>query len=411
MEKKQPYMLGLPRGKPTTPPEIVDYIIATGVRLNASDIHIGINQSASIKEPYLLRYRIHGKLQPVKAEFLSGNFKEIISRIKVIADMNTTDPGLPQDGQFQATTTEGGVVLRISTVPCADLEEVVIRIQKGVEKILPLDQLTMSMAMLKKIQALVRQKSGLIVLNGPAGSGKTTTIYSILSSIASAEKKVITAENPVESRIPYVSHIQITPKASFAALARSFMRQDCEVIFIGEIRDAESAEIAIQLAQTGHLVLTTLHTRDSFGVIQRLENFDIHTSYIASTLIASLAQRLVPKLCPSCRVPAPFDEAMIKRFTRILPKNDNSPLFKAGSGCPMCVGGYSGRVPVYELLTVDSEISELIAGKRPRQEILQNVRTKGMLLLPEEMMIRFYAGLTDYESIHSYIFGTEVLGI
>ena len=265
----------------------------------------------------------------------------------------------------------------------------------------------MTEAMRDRLKKVTQQKSGLIVLNGPAGSGKTTTIYSIINSLASPEKKIITAEDPVETRLPYVNHTQVTNKSSFASLSRAFMRQDADVIFLGEIRDEESALTALQLAQTGHLVLTTLHSRDAVGVVSRLEALDVHPNNIATTLICSLGQRLIPSLCPSCKESVHLDESVLQHINSILEIPPDTQFYGAGEGCDNCIGGYAGRIPLFELFVVDAEISDAINQRQSKLQLNALAKSKGMATLVEEALLRLYYGYTDLASIQSYISSYE----
>ena len=400
------YNLVAPPGRPTSVQQIVDFIILQAIKSKASDLHLGLtNQGTAGGLTYMLRFRVHGKLQVVRTEFIGSNHREIITRLKVLAGLSTTDVAQPLDGQINMNTPEGALVLRLSFIPNPEGEEVVIRVQRA-QRIPAPEHLGMTGEMLKSITGLLGQKSGLIVINGPAGSGKTTTIYSLLQAIASPEKKIITAEDPIELRLPYVSHTAVGRNTSFAQLSKAFMRQDADVIFIGEVRDPESAEAAVQLAQTGHLVFTTLHTRDALGVIPRLEAFGIHPNFIASSLIGSLAQRLVPKLCPKCRVDdTTLDEGTIYYMKEILPMFQGAKIKKAGPGCPDCTGGFLGRLPIYELLTLTPRISDLINRKAAQKELLEVAQESGMLTLAQEALIRVYSGHVEFNSIKGYLHG------
>lgn len=407
MDKNGPYVVEAPRSRPTSAPEIVDYLILLALKMKASDLHLGVNPKGAANEPYLLRFRIHGKLQAIKCEFLNNLYKEVIMRFKVLSSINSTDQSTPQDGQATAVTPEGPIVLRVNTIPSGEYEDICIRIQRT-EKHLSLEQLSMTREMYSKVTQLIRQKSGLIVINGPAGSGKSSTIYSILSTLASSERKIVTAEDPVESRLPFVSHFQVSQRISFANMSRAFMRQDADVIFIGEIRDPESAEATVQLAQTGHLVVTTLHTRDSIGVISRLEAFGIHANFIASTLIGSLAQRLVPLLCKRCKQEDPAAHEKLAGFHHAPSTAAGTKIYKANpEGCEKCTGGTAGRLPIFELFTPDAEIADLVNRKAPRADIEAAARAKGMKSLAEEALIRVYAGYVGLDSIQNYLTATN----
>ncbi len=404
MDRNQAYTLQPVAGRPANAAQATDYLIASALKMQASDLHLGVNHTDVVPEPYLLRIRTHGKLQVVRAPFLAPLYKEVVGRLKVLAGLNTTEIGTPQDGQINVISPEGAIVLRVSIIPGPDGDEIVIRIQRSQNQKRTLATLNMPKELELQLTTLINQKSGLLVLNGPAGSGKTSTIYSILETLASPEKKVLTAEDPIETRLPYVSHTQVSPKTNFSALARAFMRQDSDVIFIGEVRDEESAGAAIQLAQTGHLVLTTLHTRDALGVIPRLEAFDIHSNFIASTLIGSLSQRLIPKLCEKCRVPFMPDPATTAQLISILRPPSKTTLYKPGKGCENCIAGFAGRIAVFELLVIDPEISDLINRRGSRQELFDLARSKGFKTLAENVLLNVYAGHTDINSVKGLAF-------
>jgi type II secretory ATPase GspE/PulE/Tfp pilus assembly ATPase PilB-like protein len=395
-------------GRPTTPAEAFDFIIMFALRSQASDIHISLNQpTRENPDPYLLRLRVYGKLQVVKSPFLNGIYKEMLARMKILASMPTTEVGIALDGQLAVESSEGLIVLRISIIPSQNDEEVVIRILRNNNTDLSIDQLQMTTEMHARLRKVVVQKSGLIVLTGPAGSGKTTTIYSIINSLASPEKKILTAEDPVETRLPFVNHTQVSAKANFAQLSRAFMRQDADVIFIGEVRDEESAHTALQLAQTGHLVITSLHARDALGTISRLEALNVHPTSIATTLIGSLSQRLVASLCQFCRQPDKLAPEAVAKLNRVLPMPANTVIYKMGPGCEKCLKGYAGRLPLFEFLIVDSDLSDAINSRKSKSDLLRLARSKGMRTLAEEALIRVYAGYTDLASVQSYIQGLD----
>ena len=404
-DKNSIYTLAPPRGRPSNATEIVDYIIHSALRFEASDIHLAVNHHNQVPEPYLIRFRINGKLKLVRSDFIGPYYREVVARLKVLAGMSTTEVFVAQDGQLAINTQLGTIVLRISTIPSQDADDVCIRVQrKYKKKTFTLDKLNMTPNMLDTLKRVITQKSGMVILNGPAGSGKTTTIYTVLSTLASPEKKTVTAEDPIEMRLPYVNHTQITPKTDFAALCRAFMRQDADVIFVGEIRDPDSAAAAVQLAQTGHLVVTTLHTRDSVGVISRLEALDVHPNFIATSLLASLGQRLVVKLCPSCRQEFRPSEKILTEMNKILPIPKTVAFSKPGPGCNQCSAGLAGRTPVFELFVIDGEISELINKGSTRLQVLDVARRKGMRTFAEDALQRVYSGQVDFESIQHMIF-------
>jgi type II secretory ATPase GspE/PulE/Tfp pilus assembly ATPase PilB-like protein len=404
MERNQPYILQPVVGRPTNAAQATDFLISAALKMQASDLHMGVNHTNVVPEPYLLRARTFGKLQIINAPFLGAMYKEVVGRLKILAGLNTTEIGTPQDGQINLMAPEGVIVLRISIIPGPDGDEIVIRIQKGQSQKRNISTLGMNPELEAQLNQLIRMKSGMIILNGPGGSGKTSTIYSILETIASPERKVLTAEDPIETRLPFVSHTQVTSKTNFGALAKAFMRQDSDVIFIGEVRDSESAAAAVQLAQTGNLVFTTLHTRDAIGVIPRLEAFDIHTNFIASSLIGSLSQRLIPQLCSGCKIAYMPDPATTAQLIQILRPPPQATLFKVGPGCTKCIGGYAGRRAVFELFVVDPQLSDMINRKCSRQEIFDAARSTGFKTLSEDILHNIYLGQTDLHSVSGLLF-------
>lgn len=401
------YTLQSTNVRPTTAPQIVDYIIESALKLNASDIHLAVNQAPQSQQPYLLRYRIDGKLRHVRSDFLGALYKEAITRIKVLAGMDITDTLTPQDGKITIQTPQGDVNLRVNSVPGDAYEDIVIRVQRPAKQVFHLNNLFIADDLRSQLQDLIQQKSGMIILNGPTGSGKTTTIYSILGTLSGPEKKIITAEDPIEVHLPFISHTQVTPRTSFADLCRAFMRQDADVIFVGEVRDEASADAAVSLAQTGHLLLTTLHTRDSIGVISRLESFGIHPNMIATTLIGSLSQRLVPRLCNDCKVPYAPDQGVIRKISAVAPVPAGVTFYNPGKGCKKCVNGIAGRLPIFELFVVDPELGDMINRSAPKTEILAAARRKGMKTLADDALFRVYAGYASLDSVYSFVIGPQ----
>lgn len=402
-ERISVYELRPSLARPSAAPEMVDFLLNQAIRCKASDVHLGLAMQPGCTMPtLLLRFRVHGKLQVIKSDFMSTHYKEVVSRFKVLGGINTAEVAGPQDGQINLITSDGPMVLRLNIIPTPDGDEVVGRLQRS-QKTTTLSELGMTREMHTGVTQLLQQKSGMIVVNGPAGSGKTTTIQAFLSALAGPERKVVTAEDPIESRLPFVNHTAVTSKTSYASLARAFMRQDADVIFIGEVRDADSAEAAVQLATTGHLVLTTIHTRDALGVIPRLEAFGVSPNFIASTLIGSLAQRLMPRLCTQCRVPSQIDEKTRLLLNQVLPPPANAAFFRAGPGCQNCGAGIAGRLPFYELLSVDSNIADMINRRASRAELLIAAKQKNMFSLGQEALVRVYGGYADVESVRGYL--------
>ncbi|MCB9026270.1 MAG: Flp pilus assembly complex ATPase component TadA [Bdellovibrionaceae bacterium] len=394
-------------------PQIVEQILKLAIQMNASDIHIGKNNSSSTDEPYLLRFRANGVLQKVDSHFLNSIYREVIARIKVLSKMDITITAIPQDGKFNIQANNENIGFRVNISPGINsIEEVCIRLNRSKGREFQLDDMLMTTNMRAQVDQLIHQKSGMFIMNGPAGQGKTTTIYAILRELAGPQKKIITAEDPVEKEIPFVSHNQISSRVSFADFGRSFMRQDAEVIFIGEIRDEDSALSAQQLAQTGHLVLSTIHTRDSIGVVSRLLALGVDANAIATTLIGSLAQRLAPALCQHCKIPIELDKHLHTKLNSILPIQEGVQFCKKGPGCESCnkyinnnliSSGYEGSIPVFELFVIDDEISEMINQQKTHAEILAKAQSKGMLTLSQEALLRVYQGFIDFESVRGLV--------
>lgn len=394
-------------------PHMVDYLFDLAIRAGASDIHMGYNNVPGDKQRYLLRLRVAGQLRMVKSQFINVHYNEVVARIKILAGLNITNIGLPQDGQIVLERpNQENVTLRLGIIPGPEAEEICIRIQRN-DKFITMDQLLMTETMYTSVQDMIRRQNGMIVLNGPAGSGKTTTILSFLHQLAGPERKIITAEDPIERRLPYVNHIQVTERAGFAELSRSYMRQDADVIFLGEIRDAESAITAVQLAQTGHLVLTSLHTRDSIGVISRMQAFDVSSNFVADTLVGSLAQRLVLGLCHYCKEEYEPEPRILDNISEILKPPEDVRFYKEGPGCEKCIviingevtmKGTTGLVPIFELLLVNGEIQEAINRNMPRMEIREIASRHGMATLGQEALLRVYQGYIDLSSVYGTVF-------
>ena len=335
-------------------------VLLDAIRRGASDIHF---------EPWSgglrVRFRIDGGLyeQPAPARELAD---AVVSRLKVMARMDIADRRLPQDGMAQVRMGGRVVDLRVSTVPVSDGERVVLRILDRDNAWLPLADLGMGREILEPFSALLARPHGLVVVSGPTGSGKTTTLYSALSTLDSARRNILTVEDPVEYRLPAIGQIQVKPKIglTFAAGLRHILRQDPDVILVGETRDSETAEIAVRAALTGHLVFTTLHTNDASSAVARLADMGVEPYLLASCLRGVLAQRLVRRLCPNCRKPAAVADVR-KRFLDgasaalidALPQD--ARLFEAG-GCAECLEGYRGRIGLFEYMGVGEQVSESI---------------------------------------------------
>lgn len=372
--------------------KMVNSLLFRAVRENASDLHF---------EPYerelVVRYRIDGILYNILT--LPKKFNSsVISRIKIMADMNIAEKRLPQDGRIGLKIAGRDVDVRVSVVPTSLGERVVMRLLDKSNILISLENIGMSAKQLDTVRRLNTMSHGIVLVTGPTGSGKTTTIYSTLSMINSSEKNIITIEDPVEYLLKGVGQIQINPKINltFANGLRSILRQDPDVIMVGEIRDSETADISIHASLTGHLVFSTLHTNDSAGAITRLIDMGVEPFLISSSLMAVIAQRLVRKICPVCRVEyAPSRLEMERIHPKLL--QQGRKLYK-GLGCEECNQlGYRGRVGIFEMLIVDDAIRETILARSDSATIKKQAVKNGMATLREDGADKVLAGITTTE--------------
>jgi len=373
---------------------LVNLIISTALRERASDIHLVPFQSA-----LQLRYRIDGLLQekPPPPKPLHA---ALVSRVKIMADMNIAERFLPQDGHIQIHHRGSRVDIRVGTMPTIYGESLVMRLLEKNNKLLSMAELGLDIERAKLLSALSSKPHGLFLATGPTGSGKTTTLYSILQGIYSPEKKILTIEDPVEYELAGVAQIPVRPSRNFtfATGLRSILRQDPDVVMVGEIRDSETAEIAIRAALTGHQVFSTLHTNDSTGAVTRLLDMGIEAFLISSSLEGVLAQRLVRRICPACRAPDPVS-AVTKDRLAALGAHELSETYYRGGGCEECRGtGYRGRVGIFELLAINNELRELIVRKRSNAE-LKSLAQRSMTTMHEDAMGKAAQGVTSLEEI------------
>jgi type II secretory ATPase GspE/PulE/Tfp pilus assembly ATPase PilB-like protein len=341
-----------------------------------------------------------------------GVYNGVIARIKILSKLRLDEKRKPQDGGFSVKIEGRKIDFRVSTMPSYYGEKVVMRIldsQKGVK---PLDQLNMSKENLALVREALAKPYGLILMTGPTGSGKTTTLYSMINELDHEEENVVSLEDPVEYHIEGVNQSQVAPEIgyTFASGLRSILRQDPDVIMVGEIRDKETAELAIQAALTGHLVFSTLHTNSAVGAIPRLIDMGIDPYLIAPTLVLCMAQRLARKIYPSSKQEIPLDDmtkTMIDKQFLDLPaefkKNINleSSIFEAVPS-KECPSGMLGRVPVYEMFKIDKEMQEIILKKPQEQEIFKLARSRGMLTIREDAIIKSMEGLIPFKEVYNF---------
>jgi type II secretory ATPase GspE/PulE/Tfp pilus assembly ATPase PilB-like protein/ActR/RegA family two-component response regulator len=370
---------------------LVDHIIAQAVTQRASDIHIETEEAGLV-----VRYRVDGVLKQTMT-LPRAVSPPLISRVKIISGLDIADRLRPQDGRARVSVNGARVDLRISTLPASHGEKVVIRVLDGRATPLALDSLGLTAHDFARVQQLVNLREGIVLVTGPTGSGKTTTLYSALRIIQSRGVNIVTVEDPVEYKIPGIVQVQVNEKAglTFAAALRSILRQDPDVVLVGEIRDRETATIATQASLTGHLVLSTLHTIDAASSISRLLDIGVEPYKIAAALKGLIAQRLVRRLCPSCR--APTTTAVDDRFRQWIPSGIE--LFRP-VGCPDCNNtGYRGRVAVTEVIVADGDIERAISLGEGPDRITEVARAGGMRTLWESGITHVLDGLTDLEEL------------
>jgi general secretion pathway protein E len=373
---------------------LVNLLIDGALASDASDVHI-----EPFEDSLRVRYRIDGLLydQEAPPRRLQA---ALTSRIKIMAEMNIAERRLPQDGRIRVTGQGSRRVdIRVSTVPTIHGESIVMRLLDRSSVFLPFERLGFSRDTAAAFEALIRRPHGILLVTGPTGSGKTTTLYAALDTINRPDLKILTVEDPVEYQLKGVNQIPVRPKIglSFAAGLRHIVRQDPDVIMVGEVRDLETAEIAIQSALTGHLVLSTLHTNDAPGAVTRLQDLGCEPYLVSSVLSGVLAQRLVRRICQACRAPDHPDGAELLAIG--VPDASGAELYR-GQGCDECRGtGYRGRIGIYELFRVNDEARSLIVRRAPAGEIRRHAVQHGMLTLREDAWAKACAGLTTVEEI------------
>jgi type II secretory ATPase GspE/PulE/Tfp pilus assembly ATPase PilB-like protein len=324
----------------------------------------------------------------------------LISRIKIMADMNIAERYLPQDGHIQIHHRGSRVDIRVGTMPTIYGESLVMRLLEKNNRLLTAQELGLDPQRAELLNRLVDKPHGLFLTTGPTGSGKTTTLYSILSGIYAPEKKIITIEDPVEYELPGVSQIPVRPNRgfTFASGLRAILRQDPDVVMVGEIRDSETAEIAIRAALTGHQVFSTLHTNDAAGAVTRLLDMGVEAFLIASSLEGVLAQRLVRRICQHCKTEIKLSPSILHKVKVFGDDVPEGPFF-AGAGCEECRGiGYRGRIGIFELLPIHNELRELIVQRRSSAEIKQAAQ-RSMLTMQKDAFQKATAGFTTIEEI------------
>ncbi len=398
--------------------KIVDTLLKHAILQLASDIHIEPDE----KEVHI-RYRIDGVLQETMTlpkQVLSG----IVARIKVLANLKLDEHRIPQDGRFKIEDDSKKISFRVSILPVFDGEKIVMRVLNESAKGLTLEGMGFWGLSLERIHAAIKRPNGMVLVTGPTGSGKTTTLYTVMDILNTSEVNVSTIEDPIEYRMPRINQTQVKAKVgmTFASGLRALLRQDPDIIMVGEIRDSETMQIAMNAAMTGHLVLSTLHTNSAAATISRMADMKAEAFLVASTVNVILAQRLVRKICPNCKKEVKISAKQLKRIkdsldfsiiTKAVQKSDDVELkvlqdvkgleqavFYKGEGCDKCGGeGYKGRVGIYEVMEVSESIQRLISSNATATEIDKLARKEGMFSMFEDGLIKAMTGVTTLEEI------------
>ena len=380
--------------------KLVNFLLSDAVRRDASDIHM-----EPFEKEYRIRYRIDGILQPIMSPPL--RFRDaIISRVKILAKLDIAEKRLPQDGRIMVRVMKYGkkkqLDLRVSVLPSLRGEKIVMRLLDKDNLQLDMTKLGLEADSLAKVQKAIAKPFGMVLVTGPTGSGKTNTLYSAVSQLNTPGTNIVTAEDPVEFEMPGITQVQMKDQIglNFAQALRSFLRQDPNIILVGEIRDFETAEIAIKAALTGHMVLSTLHTNDAPSTISRLMNMGIEPFLVATSVHLICAQRLVRRICPKCKV----QEEVARQFLRESGyTREEAEYVKAykGTGCPACDGkGYKGRTGLYEVLEVTDDIRDLILNGASAVDLRRKGIEQGMITLRRSGLIKVAAGITTLEEVY-----------
>ncbi len=371
----------------------VDKLLIKAVSVGASDVHL---------EPYEdeveVRLRMDGVLHPY-TKIPPAKYREVVSRIKIMANLNVAERRIPQDGKIPLRVGGRDYDVRVSVVPTVHGERTVLRLLDRSKGLLKLEELGLSEEDLPKVERLISKPHGIVLVTGPTGAGKSTTLYAMLLRIKNPKRNILTIEDPVEYQIKGIGQIQVNPKVglTFAAGLRAILRQDPDVIMVGEIRDDETAQIAVQAALTGHLVLSTLHTNDAPSAVTRLSDMGVESFLIASTLEGVISQRLVRRVCPYCKEPYKPDAEILEKLG-LDPEGDYT--FYRGKGCEQCLGsGYRGRIGLFEVLELDDELKKLIIHTQDANEIRRAAREKGFKTMFEDGVGKILAGITTPEEV------------
>ena len=373
--------------------EVVNEILVDASNKGASDIHFDPH------EDYMkIRIRIDGSLSDY-AEVPNSVKKNLITRIKIIAGMNITESRLPQDGAIKATLQGINLDLRVSCLPTLNGEKIVIRILDYSMSSSGLENLGFSKSNYEKVLKIISQPNGIILVTGATGSGKSTTVYSILQRLNREDTNIITVEDPIEMNIEGINQVQTNSEIglTFATALRSILRQDPNVIMIGEIRDTETARIAVRASITGHIVLSTIHTNSSLNTIERLLDMDVERYLLSSALEGIISQKLARKLCPHCRKLRKTNDYEKDLFNKVLHRNIDE--IYSAEGCEICGNGYKGRIAIHEVLIVDQKIKDAISSNLRKEKLRHLVYTSDVTTLLQDGLEKVVEGLTTFEEV------------
>ena len=370
---------------------LVNVVLTQALRKQASDIHI-----EPFEKDIKVRFRIDGILYEIFS--LHKRFHaHIVSRLKVMANLDIAEKRVPQDGRMKIKSANKTVDIRVSIIPMAYGERIVMRLLDKAVSLLGLKDMGMTQEKLDAFKKMIQKNSGILLVTGPTGSGKSTTLYAALNRINSSEKNIITIEDPIEYELTGVGQIQVNPKTdlTFARGLRSVLRHDPDIIMVGEIRDLETVEIAVQASLTGHLVFSTLHTNDAAGALTRLVDMGVEPFLISSSLLAVLAQRLVRRICPDCKTTFMPEASTLEELGL-----SGEQTFWRGEGCPLCMkSGYRGRTGIFELLPIKNEIRALVNSGMDSVRIKQAAVQSGMKTLFEDGVLKVKSGVTTLDEV------------
>ena len=377
--------------------KLIDIILKSAIYIGASDIHIEATERNCI-----VRERVDGMLRQ-SFTFNKDIYNPLASRMKLLSNLDIAEKRKPQDGRFSATLSKKDFDFRVSTLPTIFGESIVLRILDKTKVMIKLEEAGMSKFCFERFSKAIKAPYGIVLVTGPTGSGKTTTLYGALNAIKDVKDKIITVEDPVEYQMPGLQQVQVQPKVglTFATALKSILRQDPDKIMIGEIRDQETLRIAIQAALTGHLVLSTLHTNDALSAVTRILDMGIEEYLVSGALIAIQAQRLVRKICIHCKKETMLPESLLKDVKQYLPEN---PVFYVGAGCKECGhSGYSGREMISEVLTISETFSRMIARSATKNEMLNQAMEEGFINMFEDGVRKALTGKTTIEEIYRVV--------